>query len=37
MSDSDNALVARVIAADDRGAFELLVRRHQSPVRIFRS
>jgi RNA polymerase sigma-70 factor (ECF subfamily) len=35
MSDSDNALVARVIAADDRGAFELLVRRHQSPVRSF--
>jgi RNA polymerase sigma factor (sigma-70 family) len=35
MSDSDAALVARVIASDDRGAFELLVRRHQSAVRNF--
>lgn len=35
MSDSDTALVARVVADDDRGAFELLVRRHQSPVRNF--
>ena len=35
MSDSDTALVARVIANDDRGAFELLVRRHQSAVRNF--
>ena len=35
MSDSDTALVARVIASDDRGAFELLVRRHQSGVRNF--
>jgi len=35
MSDSDTALVARVIASDDRGAFELLVRRHQSAVRNF--
>jgi RNA polymerase sigma factor (sigma-70 family) len=35
MSYSDTALVARVIASDDRGAFELLVRRHQSAVRNF--
>ncbi len=35
MSDSDTALVARVIATDDRSAFELLVRRHQSAVRNF--
>ena len=35
VSDSDTTLVARVIAADDRGAFELLVRRHQSGVRNF--
>jgi len=35
MSDSDTALVARVIASDDRGAVELLVRRHQSAVRNF--
>ena len=35
MSDSDTALVARVVADDDRGAFELLVRRHQSAVRNF--
>jgi RNA polymerase sigma-70 factor (ECF subfamily) len=32
---SDTALIARVVASDDRGAFELLVRRHQSPVRNF--
>jgi RNA polymerase sigma-70 factor (ECF subfamily) len=35
VSDSDTALVARVVADDDRGAFELLVRRHQSGVRNF--
>lgn len=35
MSDSDTTLVARVAADDDRGAFELLVRRHQSAVRNF--
>ena len=35
MSDADAVLVARVIAADDRAAFELLVRRHQSPLRNF--
>ena len=35
VSDSDTALVARVVADDDRGAFELLVRRHQSAVRNF--
>jgi RNA polymerase sigma factor (sigma-70 family) len=35
MSDSDTALVARVVSSDDRGAFELLVRRHQSAVRNF--
>jgi RNA polymerase sigma factor (sigma-70 family) len=35
VTDSDNALVARVVANDDRGAFELLVRRHQSPLRNF--
>ncbi len=35
MSHSDTALVARVVATDDRGAFELLVRRHQSAVRNF--
>ena len=35
MSDSDTALIARVIGSDDRGAFELLVRRHQSAVRNF--
>ena len=35
MSDSDTALIARVVAVDDRGAFELLVRRHQSAVRNF--
>ena len=35
MSDSDTTLVARVVTNDDRGAFELLVRRHQSGVRNF--
>jgi RNA polymerase sigma-70 factor, ECF subfamily len=35
VSDSDVALVARVVANDDRSAFELLVRRHQSPLRNF--
>jgi RNA polymerase sigma factor (sigma-70 family) len=35
MSDSDTVLIARVVAVDDRGAFELLVRRHQSAVRNF--
>ncbi len=35
MSDSDTALVARIVADDDRAAFELLVRRHQSAVRNF--
>lgn len=35
MSDSDTALIARVVADDDRSAFELLVRRHQSAVRNF--
>lgn len=35
MSGDDAALVARVVAADDRAAFELLVRRHQSPLRNF--
>jgi len=35
VSDSDIVLVARVVADDDRGAFELLVRRHQSAVRNF--
>jgi RNA polymerase sigma-70 factor (ECF subfamily) len=35
VSDSDTALVARVIKDDDRGAFELLVRRHHSAVRNF--
>lgn len=35
MTDNDAALVARVIADDDRNAFELLVRRHQSPLRHF--
>jgi RNA polymerase sigma factor (sigma-70 family) len=32
---SDAALVARVVATDDRKAFELLVRRHQSRLRNF--
>jgi RNA polymerase sigma factor (sigma-70 family) len=35
VTDSDTALVARVVANDDRSAFELLVRRHQSPLRNF--
>jgi len=35
VSDSDTSLVARVVTHDDRGAFELLVRRHQSGVRNF--
>lgn len=35
MTESDTALVARVIATDDRAAFELLVRRHQSALRNF--
>lgn len=35
MSDSDTSLVARVVGDDDRGAFELLVRRYQSPLRNF--
>jgi len=35
VTDSDTALVARVVANDDRVAFELLVRRHQSAVRNF--
>ena len=34
-SETDAALVARVIASDDRSAFELLVRRHQSQLRNF--
>lgn len=35
MADSDDSLVARVVTDDDRVAFELLVRRHQSPLRNF--
>ena len=35
MSDSDASLLARVVKDDDRTAFELLVRRYQSPVRHF--
>jgi RNA polymerase sigma-70 factor (ECF subfamily) len=35
VTDSDALLVARVVADDDRSAFELLVRRHQSPLRNF--
>jgi RNA polymerase sigma-70 factor (ECF subfamily) len=35
VSDSDASLVARVVGDDDRTAFELLVRRHQSPLRNF--
>ena len=31
----DAALIARVIASDDRHAFSTLVRRHQAPVRAF--
>jgi RNA polymerase sigma-70 factor (ECF subfamily) len=34
-ADSDAVLVARVVTSDDRAAFELLVRRHQGPVRNF--
>lgn len=33
--DPDAVLVARVVTSDDRAAFELLVRRHQGPVRNF--
>jgi RNA polymerase sigma factor (sigma-70 family) len=33
--DSDVSLVARVAANDDRNAFELLVRRHEVPLRNF--
>lgn len=35
VQETDAALVARVVADDDRVAFELLVRRHQSPLRNF--
>ena len=35
MTDNDTVLIARVVAADDRSAFELLVRRHQSSLRNF--
>jgi RNA polymerase sigma factor (sigma-70 family) len=35
MADSDASLVARVVRDDDRVAFELLVRRYQSPLRNF--
>lgn len=35
MADSDALLVARVVTDDDRTAFELLVRRYQSPLRSF--
>ena len=35
MADSDASLVARVVKDDDRTAFELLVRRYQSPLRNF--
>jgi RNA polymerase sigma-70 factor, ECF subfamily len=35
VTDNDAALVARIVAEDDRSAFELLVRRHQSPLRNF--
>jgi RNA polymerase sigma-70 factor (ECF subfamily) len=35
MADSDAELVARLVAADDRAAFGLLVKRYQSPVRQF--
>jgi RNA polymerase sigma factor (sigma-70 family) len=35
MSDSDASLIARVVTDDDRSAFELLVRRYQSPLRNF--
>lgn len=35
MPDSDASLIARVVSNDDRTAFELLVRRYQSPLRNF--
>ncbi len=35
MTASDVSLVARVVASDDRAAFELLIRRHQSGLRNF--
>ena len=35
MSDSDASLIERVVTDDDRIAFELLVRRYQSPLRSF--
>lgn len=35
LMETDLALIARVVATDDRAAFELLVRRHQSPLRNF--
>jgi RNA polymerase sigma-70 factor, ECF subfamily len=35
MTDSEAALVARVVTYGDRSAFEVLVRRYQSPVRNF--
>ena len=35
MADSDASLVARIVDDDDRVAFELLVRRYQSPLRNF--
>jgi RNA polymerase sigma-70 factor (ECF subfamily) len=35
MSDNDVSLIRRVIRDDDRTAFELLVRRYQSPLRNF--
>jgi RNA polymerase sigma factor (sigma-70 family) len=35
VTDSDASLVVRVVADDDRSAFELLVRRHQSKLRNF--
>jgi RNA polymerase sigma factor (sigma-70 family) len=35
MTDSVASLVARVVADDDRAAFELLVRRYHSPLRNF--
>ena len=35
MTDSDASLVVRVVADDDRSAFEMLVRRHQSKLRNF--
>jgi RNA polymerase sigma-70 factor, ECF subfamily len=35
MADSESALVARVVTDADEAAFELLVRRYQSPLRSF--